>query len=40
MRDFIRNMQEAGLAEVISRPVSANLEAAELAFHADKMLVY
>ena len=40
MRDFIRNMQEAGLAEVISRPVSANLEAAELAFHADKMLVF
>lgn len=39
MREFIQNMIDAGLADVISRPVSSNLEAAQLAFSTDKMLV-
>ena len=39
MREFIQNMIDAGLADVISRPVSTNLEAAQLAFSTDKMLV-
>ncbi|MBR5814828.1 MAG: UbiD family decarboxylase [Methanocorpusculaceae archaeon] len=40
MRDFIQNMIDAGLAETISHPVSSNLEAAQLAFNTDKMLVF
>ena len=40
MRDFIQNMIDAGLAETISHPVSTNLEAAQLAFNTDKMLVF
>ena len=40
MREFIQNMINAGLAEVISRPVSTELEAAQLAYPADKMLVF
>ena len=39
MREFIQNMIDAGLADVISSPVSSNQEAAQLAFSTDKMLV-
>lgn len=40
MREFIQNMIQAGLAEVVSRSVSTDLEAAELAFHTNKMLYF
>jgi len=40
MRDYIKKMKDAGLAEVITRPVSSEYEAAKLAYHTDKMLIF
>lgn len=40
MREFIQNMIDAGLADVISEPVSTNCDAAQLAFNSQKMLVF
>lgn len=40
MREFIQNMIDAGLADVISEPVSTNGDAAQLAFKSPKMLVF
>ncbi|HJJ55215.1 MAG TPA: UbiD family decarboxylase [Methanocorpusculum sp.] len=37
---FIQNMTAAGLADTISRPVSADMEAAELASKTDRMLIF
>jgi len=40
MRDYIQKMKSAGLAEVISSPVSSEYEAAQLAYNTDKMLIF
>ena len=39
-RDFVRKMKEAGLAEVITRSVSTDMEAAQLAAASDRMLIF
>ena len=39
-RDFIRKMKNAGLAEVIERPVSTDMEAAQMAASTDRMLIF
>jgi len=40
MRDYIQKMKDAGLAEVITRPISSEFEAAQLAYGSDKMLIF
>lgn len=40
MRTFVEKMKSAGLAEIISRPVSSNLEASRIAYSAQKMLIF
>ena len=40
MRDFIEKMKAAGLADVITRPVSAEYEASNLAYKTDRMLIF
>ncbi len=39
MRQFIKNMEASGLTETVTRSVSSEYEAAQLAFATDKMLV-
>ena len=40
MRDFIEKMKAAGLADVITRPVSTEYEASNLAYKTDRMLIF
>lgn len=40
MREFIEKMKSAGLAETITQKVSADCQAAELAYRAKKMLIF
>ncbi len=40
LRTFIGKMKDAGLADTVSRPVSTDMEAAQLAAATDRMLIF